>query len=247
MKNGKRWMVVAVCALPLMGLAESTTNVVWKKSIGLGATYKDGNTEKTFYTANLKGDRTTDVSEWINALYAEYGRTRGVTETEKTQTEGQVRGDSEYKHKFGNTRMYGSVNGEALHNAINDISYRVRIGPNIGYYLIQNETMTLDASIGLNYQFQRVAGVEDDFASLRGALRYVWTLSETAEYYLNISYNAALEDTDLGDGLLVTGIKSRMTDQLSLYVELRDEYDNAPATDLEHNDITVLAGLNYDF
>jgi hypothetical protein len=34
---------------------------------------------------------------------------------------------------------------------------------------------------------------------------------------------------------------------LSLFIELRDEYDNLPAPGTKHNDETILAGLSYDF
>lgn len=240
--------VVALLALPLAVVANegSETGVVWSRSIGLGVTYKDGNSEKTLYTANLKADRAASDSDFLSSLYAEYGRT-GTSTTKKEQTEGQVRGQAEYRHKFGTERLYGSVNVEGYHDALKNVSYRVKGGPNIGYYFIQNEKMKLDASFGINYVEERVGGNEDRFAEYRAAGRYNWKISASADYYFNIEYSAQVDDTDNGSGLLVTGLKTKINNQLAMFVELRDEYDNLPDTGIAHNDTTLLAGLTYDF
>ena len=53
---------------------------------------------------------------------------------------------------------------------------------------------------------------------------------------------------------MVAGLKTKMNEQLALFIELRDEYDNSPAIvdpatgdRADYNDVTVLAGLSYDF
>ena len=232
-------LLSALVALPVAGMAD--TNVTWKSSVSLGATFKDGNTEKTLYTANLKGDRYAEESDWLNSLYAEYG------ETEGDQTEGQVRGQSGYRHKFGDKRMFGGVFAEAYNDALKDIQIRVKIGPNVGYYFMHEEEVKFDVSFGLNYGYESVGGVERDFAEYRAAANYLRDLSETASYYLNVEYSANVEDTDDGNGLLVTGLKSKINSQLSMFIELREEYDNIVGPAVEHTDTTVLAGLTYDF
>lgn len=241
MRMVKGVLMAVVAALPLAGLAEETTNVTWKSSVSLGATYKDGNTEKSLYTMNLKGDRFGPHNDWINSLYGEYGKTEG------SQTEGNLRGQSDYRHKFMGSNLFGGIFGEVYHDAIKDISYRAKLGPNVGYYFINRDTMKLDASIGVNYVEERVAGDDRDYAEWRAAANYLWEITETSSYYLNVEYSANLEDANDGNGLLVTGLKSRIHEKLSMFVELRDEYDNLPDTPTtEHNDVTLLAGLTYD-
>jgi len=236
------WLA-ALLALPVAGFAEdAATNVVWKSSLSLGATYKDGNTDKSLFTMNLKGERTSPENDWINSLYGEYGKTDG------DQTEGQIRGQSEWRHKFGGKNLYGGVFGEAYYDDIKDIRTRLKLGPEIGYYFINKETMKLDLGGGLNYVYERTATTEEDFGEFRLSGNYLWDFTETASYYLNVEYSVNVEDYDDGNGLLVTGVKSKMGEQLSLFVELRDEYDNTPATTTtEHNDVTITAGLGYDF
>lgn len=241
MRMIKRAAFAALVAVPLAGFGEAATNVTWKSSIALGATYKDGNTDKTLYTANLKGDRFAEESDWLNSLYTEYGK------TESEQTEGQVRGQSNYRRKFGDDRMFGGVFAEAYNDALKDIDLRIKIGPNVGYYFMYEDDVKFDASFGINYGYEKAGGDERDFAEYRVAANYLRDLSETSKYYLTVEYSANVEDIDDGNGLLVTGLKSKINSQLSMFVELREEYDNLVASGVEHTDTTVLAGLNYDF
>lgn len=243
MKRFKGVWLAALVALPVAGFAEDAiTNTTWKSSLALGATYKNGNTEKSLFTMNLVGDRFAPENDWLNSLYGEYGKTEG------DQTEGQLRGQSEWRHKFGAKNFFGGVFGEAYTDSIKQIRTRLKLGPNIGYYFINKETIKLDASFGINYVYERTASVERDYAEYRVAGNYLWDFTETASYYFHIEYSANVEDTDDGNGLLVTGLKTKVSDQLNLFVELRDEYDNTPdGVGVEYNDVTIVAGLGYDF
>lgn len=236
-------VLAALVALPFAGFAEegTDTNVVWKSSLALGATYKGGNTEKSLFTMNLKGDRFAPEYDWINSLYGEYGKTEG------DQSEGQLRGQSDYRYKFGSENFFGGIFGEAYYDDIKQIRTRLKLGPNVGYYFINQATMKLDASIGVNYVYERTVTSEGDYAEYRAAANYLWEFTETASYYLNVEYNANVEDMNDGNGLLVTGLKSSVSTQLALFIELRDEYDNIPEPGIDHNDSTIIAGLTYDF
>lgn len=241
--KGTIWLA-ALALLPLAATAadNTVTNASWKNSLQVGATYKSGNTDKTFFTMNLKGNRTAPKSDWINSLYGEYGKTDG------DQTEGQVRGQSNYRYKFGNEKLFGGVFGEAYYDGIKDIRPRVKLGPNVGYYFINQKKMKFDTSVGVNGVYERTSEDSHTFAELRLAAHYLWDFSETASYYMNVEYGINFEDIDDGNGLFVTGLKAKMNDKFSLYTELRDEYDNMPSgSDIDRNDLTIIAGIGYDF
>lgn len=241
MRMIKGILLGALLAAPLMGFSKEVTNVTWKSDIALGATYKDGNTEKSLFTMNYKANRFATENDWLNNLYGEYGKTEG------SQTEGKLRGQSDYRHKFGGKNFYGGVFGEVYHDAIKDINFRGKLGPNIGYYWIQKEMVTFDTSAGINYVHERTSAGERDYGEWRLAANYIRDLTETANFYLNVEYSANLEDEQDGTGLLVTGLKSKVSDKLSMFIELRDEYDNMPDTaTTEYNDVTILAGLAYE-
>ena len=251
MKLTKLLLLSAVLALPMAGRADeeaASTNRLWKSNVSLGATYRNGNTEKSLFTLNVRADRKSEKNELINTLYAEYGQT-GTPDTPKEQTEGQVRAQSEYRRKFGDSRLFGGIFAEGRNDSIKQIRFRGKIGPNIGYYFIEKDNMSLDASIGVNYVYERTAANgEDQYGEYRAALNYLWNITDKSEYYLNIEYSADVEKVDdRNSGLLVTGLRSKVYENLSMFIELRDEYDNKPAPGIEHNDETILAGLSYDF
>lgn len=243
MKLIKGVILGALLAMPAFSFGEEVTNVTYKSSVAVGATYKSGNTEKSLFTTNLKGDRYSPKNDWINSLYGEYGKTEG------DQTEGKVRGQSDYRYKFGGKNFFGGAFAEAYHDTIKQIRVRLKAGPNVGYYFINQEAMKLDASAGVNYVYERTPTEERNFGEWRLAANYLWDITELSSFYFNIEYSANLEDYNDGNGLLVTGLKSQVKDNFSLFVELRDEYDNIKDSIevQEYNDVTVMAGLAYDF
>jgi hypothetical protein len=257
MQRVTKVLLGALVALPLAGMAqeavEDAAAVKWERSISLGATYRDGNTQKSLYTMNLKGDRYSETYDIVSSLYAEYGKTATPTEAdpnpEKQQTEGQARGQSQYRYKFGGKNFFGGVFGEGYYDDMKNIRTRLKLGPNIGYYFINQENMKLDASIGLNYVYERVSTGEDTYGEYRASLNYLWNITEKSTYYLNLEYTANMDDVDVdNNGLLVTGVRSTVYEDIAMFIELRDEYDNSPAAGVvEYNDLTILAGLSYAF
>lgn len=240
MRMIKGTLLIAVLAIPFAGMADVVTNVTWKSSVSLGASFKDGNTDKSLYTMNIQGDRFAPKSDWINSLYGEYGKTEGA------QTEGQLRGQSDYRYKFGTEDFFAGFFGEVYHDAIKDINYRVKLGPEVGYYFINQENMKLDSLAGINYVHENAGGGDSDYAEWRVAGNYLWAFSEASSCYANVEYSAKVDDYEEGDGLLVVGAKSKIHARLSMFIEAREEYDNKPQPGTEHTDTTILAGLTYD-
>jgi hypothetical protein len=242
MKFIKGVLLGALVIAPMFGFAQEATNVMYKSSVAFGATFKSGNTDKSLYTMDLKGDRYTPKNDWINSIYGEYG------ETDKARTEGKIRGQSDYRYKFGGKDFFAGVFGEMLNDAVKEIWFRAKLGPNVGYYFINKDHHKLDASAGINYVYERTATVERNYGEWRLAGNYFIKLSEKSEFYLNAEYSANLEDYEDSLGLLVTGVKSQVKDNFSIYIELRDEYDNHKDLGVEeYNDVTIIAGLAYDF
>lgn len=240
MKSWMKLLLAGLLVLPVVASAEDT-NVVWESSIGAGVTYKSGNTDKSLFTFNAKADRRAKHIDFLNSLYAEYGKTEG------DQTEGQVRLQSEGRRRFGE-KWFAAINTEVLHDAIKDINYRIKIGPNVGYYFVNNETMKFDGSAGAVYVHEKNAAGTDDYGQWRLAENFDWKFSDTASFYFNTEFYSRMDDVKDNNLLLITGLKSKMNGHLSLFAELRDEYDSVPAgPDVKHNDVTLIAGITYDF
>ena len=235
--------LLLLIAIPITCFSEdSITNTTWKSGITLGATYKSGNTDQSLFTLNIKANQKAPNYDWNNLLHAEYGKTDGE------QTQGQVRTQSDYRYLIKESDFFGGWFAEAYTDSIKQIRTRLKTGPNIGYYFIRNKKITFDSGIGLNAVYERTAKTEETFAECRVATHFIWNFSKNASYYFSIEYSADVENVDNGSGLFITGLKSKMNDHLSLSIELRDEYDNiVDSSNIEHNDITIIAGIGYDF
>jgi len=238
----KKIVLLLLVAFPIAGFAEdSITNTTWKSSISMGATYKSGNTDQTLFTLNMKADQKAVTHDWLNSLYAEYGKTDG------DRTQGQVRGQSDYRHMFGKSKFFGGWFAEAYTDSMKQIRTRLKTGPDVGYYFVRNKKMTFSLGVGLNAVYERTADSEDTFAECRVSTSFLWDFTENATYYFSAEYGSDVEDYNNGSGLLVTGLKSKMNEHLSLFVELRDEYDNIVSSGVDRNDLTIMAGIGYDF
>lgn len=228
---------------PIFAEADKDPKVDWKSSIALGSTYRRSTVSKMNGTLNLKTSRYAKKSDWISSLYGLYGKTEGI------QTDGELRGKSDFRYKLlGNNTFYGGLYSEAYHNSVKDVSLRLRLNPSVGYYFIYRDALKLDASAGTTLTYERPGGQTERFGSIRLAGSYDRKITDTTTYYLSAEYNMSLEDSADSDGSLITGIKAKITENLSLNLEFRDQYENISSrSNTRRNDITVTTGISYDF
>ncbi|MBN2704039.1 MAG: DUF481 domain-containing protein [Pontiellaceae bacterium] len=222
---------------------DNEPKVDWKSSIALGSTYKRSTVSKMNGTLNLKTARYAKKSDWISSLYGSYGETEGL------QTDGQLRAKSDFRYKLlGKNTFYGGLYTETYHNSVKDVSLRLRASPSLGYYFIYRDALKLDASAGSTFTYERPSGETKNFGSIRIAGSYDHKITDTTTYYLSAEYNMSMEDSADNDGSLVTGIKAKITKNLSLNLEFRDQYENISGrSNTRRNDITVTTGISYDF
>ncbi len=236
-----RILILIVFCLPWMGYAEGAP--AWENEMALGANYRSGNTEKSLYTLNVKRERYSDVSDWLHGFYGEQG------ETEGEQTEGLVRARSEYRLRFSDPVYFASVIAQGLHDSIRGIRLRAQLGPNLGMYVIDDEVLKLDVAAGFNATYDRGLEGSSQYAGYRFSANFSWDFSERASSYAQIEISGNVEEP-MEDyyGWLVLGLKSGLLDSVSLFAELRNEYDNMPdASGSERNDVLANLGLMYDF
>ena len=236
-------LLLAACSSVFAEEEKVKSDVKWKNNLSLGSTYKSGNTEKQSYTMSINSTMNSKRHDWIGSFYGSYG------ETWDQQTDGQIKAKSDYRYKLiGNNAFYGGLYSEAYHNAIKDLKLRIKVGPNIGYYFIYRDSLKFDASAGTTITYERSEEETKSFGSLRLSSTYDHKISETTTYYLSAEYSISFEDSADNDGSFITGIKTRITDNLSLKAEFRDQYDNLPASsEARRNDITFTTALAYNF
>ena len=234
-------LILITFFVPCIGYVDEVP--VRENEMALGANYRSGNTEKSLYTLNVKSERYSDESDWLHAFYGEQG------ETEGEKTEGMVRASSEYRVRFSNPVYFASVVAQGLHDSIRGIRLRTQLGPSVGIYVIDDGVSKVDLAAGLNATYDRGVEASSQYAGYRFSANLNWDFSEHASCYAQVEISGNLEEP-MEDyyGWLVFGLKSGLLNSVSLFAELRDEYDNMPdAVGSKRNDLLFNLGLMYDF
>jgi hypothetical protein len=207
-----------------------------------GFSMRTGVVDSSLFTLNLKRESYSSKSDWINSFYLENGKTA------KIKTEGLVRLNSEYRLRFKNDNYFGSIFSQGTHDVIRGIHYRFQLGPNIGYYFLNSEKIKLDLSSGLNATHERL-NKKNSYAALRISARMNYTLNFKSETYAHVEINNDLSDIkDNFNGLIIVGLKSNLFESISIYSEIRNDYDSSPSNiNIDKNEFLITMGLAYDF
>lgn len=235
-------LFLGLVMVALVGLAWGDVEV-WENEAAVGASYRSGNTDRSMYTMNVKRERYSDENDWLHSFYGEHGETEGL------QTEGLARAQSEFRFRFANPDYFASIFTQGVHDSIRGIRFRGQLGPNVGYYVVQDERMKWDVAAGVNLTYDKGIEEEATYTGFRLASNFNWDFSEQASIYAEVELNGnAEEPTEDYYGWLVLGVKSGLLESVSMFAEMRNDYDNMPdAVGSERNDLLVTLGLVYDF
>ena len=106
----------------------------------------------------------------------------------------------------------------------------------------------LDLSTGLNATHERL-NKKNSYAALRISARMNYTLNFKSETYAHVEINNDLSDIkDNFNGLIIVGLKSNLFESISIYSEIRNDYDSSPSNiNIDKNEFLITMGLAYDF
>ena len=215
----------------------------WDISAALGFNLTRGNSDTLLLTGNVTAQREKDSNILRFEIDGAHGedKDRDDPVTGNT-TQKEIRADAEYKRLL-TERFYVGATAAAIYDDIADVDYRYIVGLPVGYFLIKEEDMRLNAEVGPAYVFEKVAGVTNDYFSPRVAERFEWDISETSKFYQSVEVLFSVDDSD--DTLVNSeaGIEAAINSKLSLVLSVKDEYDNLPAEGRERNDLTVNTAL----
>lgn len=212
----------------------------WETSAGVGVSVTDGNSDTLLFTANVSTLRKFAHGEFMAGVDGGYGENNSV------QNVGFVKGFGQYNYLFADP-WYGFARVEALHDDIASIAYRVPVSVGVGYYFIKNEKTTLSAEVGPGYVFERIGGVEDDYATIRFAEKFTHKLSDRARVWQSFEYQPKIDEWTQYFLTGELGAEADLTKKMSLRVVLQDWYVSNPAPNRQSNDLRVIAGVNYKF
>jgi len=233
---------LTVAAVSARGQSAPTTTEApeWNTTAALGLSISSGNTENTLLNAVLLTSRKWEKNEVDLGLDASYGESDGVRNTANAHAFAQ------YNRLF-TEKFYGLLRVDGTHDDISDVQYRFTVSPGVGYYVFKSTNSFLRFETGPGFVWERVAGVDDNYVTLRVAERYETQINDRVKLWQYIEWLPNVED--FMDGVINAelGVDSSLTKKLSLRAYVQDTYDSTPAPGLKHNDVKFIMALAYKF
>lgn len=219
----------------------------WQQSAGLGLSLTDGNSDTLLVTAGYSGSKKWRQNEVSLGLNGGYGESDNVKNNEF------VKGFGQYNWLFGDAqRWYGFGRLDAQYDAIADIDYRFNVAAGLGYYILKegvndNTRFNLSLEVGPGFVMEKIGGLTDEYATGYAAEKFTWKISERSRFWQTLDFTPQLDDLENYVLNLEVGVGSKLTDAMELRVVLSDTYRSEPAAGRKHNDLKLVASLNYSF
>lgn len=227
----------------------------WGTAVSLGFTLTDGNSNTMLLTSAVTASKEENGNMWDLRLAGAYGENEvtstsvdaeGVetSSTSDDQTIGEVVGLAKYGRTLSSDeRLYTGAQVDFLHDAIQDIQYRVTLGIPLGYYLIKEDDMRFNVEAGPAYVFKRVSHEDDDYLSWFASERLEWDISSTAKVFEQVTYNSSVDDSDDYFVVAEAGVEAALSSKMSMVLSVRDDYINLVGDGKERNDLAVITSL----
>jgi len=204
------------------------------------ATLTKGNSDTLAISGNIAANKKWYDNELNLGVDGVYGENSGVVNANA------VHGFAQCNRLF-TERLFGYFRAEAFHDDVAKIDYQVSLSPGVGYYFIKQKTLTLRDELGPGYVFERLDGVEDDYATIRLAERGEWKLTDRAKIWESVEY---VPQVDRFQNYVINseiGLDTVITKKFSQVVFLQDSYRSEPAPGRKNNDLKLVAGIKYKF
>lgn len=207
-------------------------------TVAAGATVTDGNSEQFVGNASVVHERADDVNRLRLGAEINYSEIGGDVTNENWKA------FADYRRTLQD-RMYAVAGYQYLHDDAASVEWRHTVSAGLGYYWLKHDQATLGTDVGPAYVWEKVAGVEDDYAALRFAERYDRTLSDTSKCWQSLEFLPRADD--FGDYILTAeiGAEAVLSGPISLRLVVQDTYDSEPAPGKEENDLKVIGALTY--
>lgn len=234
--------VVAAAAWPLFLLAAAAPAGAdgLATSASLGLSLARGNTETVLVNAGVtsEGERK-GLGALRLGVEAAYGETVLDGRTEVTTR--NAKGFAAVRRDLS-PAVFAYADAAVLHDRVAGIDYRATLGPGAGVFLFRDDATRASVEVGLSYVLED--GVRtDDYAAFRAAERVEHAFGPGARVWQSAEYLPRIGDA--GDYLLGAelGAEAALGARLSLRVVLQDRYVGRPGEGLEHNDLSLVAGV----
>jgi len=218
----------------------ATNHFEWQSTITFGLTATTGNSDSALVTGIIQTHKKTLDDEWTFHGDAAYGEASSV------QNNDTLHGFVQYNHLFSN-RWYGYARGDALHDGIADIEYRLTFSPGAGYYFVKNGQTGLAGEAGPAILYEKLDGEYHTYPTLRLAERLDHKFDGHARLWEGVEF---LPPVTAPDSFLVNaevGVETPISKYFSLQTFVQDNYANVPAPGRMNNDVKLVSALAVKF
>ena len=231
-------LITASCSV----MAEEST---WKSQAELGIVNTSGNSKTS--TVNAKVNATYEKESWRHNLHAETLKTTSanVTSAEKYQASGQ----SDYK--FTETDYaFGRINYE--NDKFSGFDYQTTLSAGYGKRVINETDMTLDLEIGPGVRYSKTTAillpatpsVSDNDPLLRVAAKYLWKVSENANFTEDLSSEIG---SDITISKSVTALQANINTTLAMKISFTAKHTSDVPFGSKKTDTETAVTLVYSF
>ncbi len=214
----------------------------WSGRVNLGGFVTDGNTNKKA----LVVDGRTEARQKDNR-YTFGGEFRFAEDNGET-TEDEYEIYAQYD-RFLTKQLFTGVRTEYESDDIDELDYRLSVGPFVGYQFYEKKTLNLSSRIGLEYITEEYANgdSEDETAFSWGVNYDQKIIDETLQLFYKHELSTPFDDTE---GFLFdaeTGVRFPIAKVLVGSAQVDFDWDNDPAPGVEEGDTKYSLKLGYEF
>jgi putative salt-induced outer membrane protein YdiY len=232
---------------PTASTPAPTNSTPWTGLASAGLTLTRGNSRTLLAVAKVLADKKWDAGINELALGADvtYGSSdvNGVDST----TANQEHAFAQYNRLF-TPRFYGYARVEGLHDEIANISYRLTVGPGVGYYIMKETNNTFRAEIGTAYINEKDHNDgTHSYETLRLAENFEHKFKSKARIWESVE---VLPQVDKFSNYILNaeaGVESSLSKTLSQQTYVQDSYHSDPAPGRLKNDVKFVAAIAYKF
>ncbi|MGO8764330.1 MAG: YdiY family protein [Limisphaerales bacterium] len=214
---------------------------VWQDSLSFGLTLTRGNSDTLLTDGKFSTHRNNLTNEVTASIEGAYGEDQSVKNTEL------LHGIGQYNHLF-TERVYAYGMGDAFHDGIADVNYRLTASPGAGYYFLKDKQTSLAGEAGPSAVFEKLDGGESQYyGAARLAERFEHKWDAHTRIWENVEF---IPQFDMENNFLANaeiGAEASLTRRISLQTVLQDNFINVPASGHENNDLKLISGLVYKF
>jgi putative salt-induced outer membrane protein YdiY len=221
--------------------ATVTPPVVWTGTATLGLTATAGNVNSVLAAGKIISERKTQRNDLKLDADGTYGE---VSSVENAET---LHGCAQDNQTFIDNTWYGYGRGDALHDGIADVEYRLTTSGGAGYYFIKDKMTTLSSEAGPAFETEHLDDEYHNYPSARVAENFERKIDEHARVWENVEF---LPPLTFPDAFLVNaeiGVETPLTPKLSLQTYVDDNFANVPAPGYKDNDVKLISGIVFKF